>query len=208
VLVALVAAVGTWLTTNYRLAVQLRAEAERLATQLTSEERRQHAALKAEADRLDQRMSHERRLVDLEHARRLFDDCAAAFESARVTARELAAYLHLEHPGRMQLTNPSPANRDATLRVANELHRLELRFTPDHRAIETFRLVTQHMDKRRSTLIAVREARFAAQMTDAQNEASIVHARAALAAFDDFITAARAEIGVLQAAASTPALPA
>jgi hypothetical protein len=192
---AVLAVAVTAVTTNRRQAHQLAADAAR-----------NREVLEAEGDRLAMQLSHERKLADLQHLRELLDSTAAAYEEA---ARNCATFSSILTVNDEDVVG-APRRRDAfrtaevsNLTIANELHRLEMRFDPKHHVFIEFAAVRNYLGNRYDLLSDVWIASERLGNGSEKWKESVALSAQASEAFTRFAAAARQEIGIREAAVNT-----
>jgi hypothetical protein len=155
---------------------------------------RQNVSLKAERERLNARLDHERQLQDVEHLRQFLDEVAAAFEAAHDTLVELSA--ELVEVGRRLDTYRQAVNTAVGVNVM--LRRMAVRFPREHPVYVGYLTVRDTINERMDHLdpIVRRLGQDeAARATDQEAGRAAELAIANRDQFGDFADAARAEVG-------------
>lgn len=155
---------------------------------------RQNVSLKAERERLDARLDHERQLQDVEHLRQFLDEAAAAFEAAHDTLVELSA--ELVEVGRRLDTFRQAV--DTAVGVNVMLRRMAVRFPREHPAYVGYEKVRDAINERMDHLDPIVRRLADDETARATDEEARRAAELAIVArdhFGDFADAARAEVG-------------
>jgi hypothetical protein len=155
---------------------------------------RQNVSLKAERERLDARLDHERQLQDVEHLRQFVDEAAGAFEAAHEALVGLSA--ELAEVGRRLETYRQAV--DTAVGVNVMLRRMAVRFPREHSVYVGYLSVRDAINGRMDHLDPIVRRLGeddAARATDEEAQRATELAKAARDRFGDFTDAARAEVG-------------
>jgi hypothetical protein len=182
--------------------------------QLDGERRRQEAAQSSARLELQERLDHDRRLVDIQHLREFLDEAAAALEEARADVLVLSTIVEVRRPTGGGMSNEEEADAieqwqserlkayarqlQSEVRAGVQLRRVEMRFPSHDPVAREYAKALAAVQVRADLLEKYRDSHERLEGEDYNEDINC--GVAVKAAIDGFAKAARQEIGVLEAA--------
>jgi hypothetical protein len=161
--------------------------------------------LTAEAARHRLSLASDRQLVDIQHLRELLDSAAGAYEEAHSACLSWSSILTVideQGEGITERRDAYSVARASGLKLATELHRIEMRFSPGHPVYDEFAAAREHLERRFDLLseVWIADERLASRGPKWSEDVRI--GMEAEMAFTRFASAVRSEIGTREAESS------